>query len=75
MLFCLEKVVRLEWEKPSQREKTEIVISSANWNNGANTSPFYQNSNNTPSNRNRNISGSRLVNAQKHPVRNGGVLL
>lgn len=49
-------------------EKTEIVISGAKWNNGSNTSPFYRNSNNTPSNRNRNISGSHLVNAQTYPV-------
>ena len=64
----------LDSNDEDEGQKTKVTKLGAKWNNGLNTSPFYWNLNNASSNRNRNIS-SQLVNALKHPVRNGGVLL
>ena len=49
------------------KKGTTITILGGNWNNGLNTSPFYWNVNNVPSNRNRNIS-AHPVNARFFPV-------
>ena len=46
----------------------------AGWGGGLSAGPFCWGLYDASSNRNRNIS-SQLVNALKHPVRNGGVLL
>ena len=46
----------------------------SNWNNGLNNGAFYWNVNNTPSNRNANIS-SHLVNAQNSTLETQGAVL
>lgn len=51
----------------TEKQKIQVTILGANWNNGLNTSAFYWNLNNASSNRNRNIS-RQLVNALKTPT-------
>jgi hypothetical protein len=59
----------------SHKTKESLVAQlGRNWNNGLNNGAFYWNVNNTPSNRNRNIS-SHLVNAQNSTLETQGAVL
>lgn len=64
----------LDSNDEDEGQKTKVAGWGAGWGGGWCAGPFCWNLNNASSNRNRNIS-SQLVNALKHPVRNGGVLL